>query len=406
MSVRCLPLLATALLGASFAGAQTYTGEGPPLFQPFAEFPAFRPANFGGLLLIEGIAARSEGGTYYLIVAGRLSRTGQPRLSAWRWNPATGTLTRLTDVDTFTLDGDAQVSLSHDLLEIIVFRNGAGVEAGSRAAANQPFAARRAVTGLLPNSYAVTLGQVDEGLLPTKVVFAATPAPNSEINRYSYDPVTARAAGRLVIGPREPSSNRYEFMAPVDDENGNTKSLLLARGQNLSDLQQFGYVAGVDGRAPVKWSWDTPPRNKCTYAVHWGGGKFKAPIVGHPLGQFPQDTMVDIRTTMTCKEKLASGGGRARFRMWTQGNPGGTPVPTLGTILLGAPGTQAIPLPGIGNLGLNPSLLIPLPVLDTSSGETAWDVNHPPLGPGVFFWIQGVDVGERITLSNTAEASQ
>jgi hypothetical protein len=406
MFVRCLPLLATALLGASFAGAQTYPGEGPPLYEPFAEFPAFRPANFGGLVLIEGFAARREAaGTYYLIVAGRRSFTSQPRLCAWRWNPTTMTLTRLTDVDAFTLDGDIEVSLSHDLLDIIVFRNGAGVETGTRAAPNLPFSGRRAITGLLPNSYAVTLGQVDEGLLPSKVVYAATPSPNSEINRYQYDSATAQASGRRLIGQRQLSGNRYELITPLEDELGNTKKLLVARGQDLGDLQQFGCISGVDGRSQVKWSFDAPRRNKCLSCVQWAGGEFRASILGHPIGEFPQHTTIKFKLAATCNENLDRAGGRVRFKMWSPGS-GTRLIPTVGTILLGAPGAQAIPLPGIGNLGLHPSVLVPLPIQDTSSGETAWDLNYPPLAPGVFFWTQGVDIGDRIILSNTAEALQ
>jgi hypothetical protein len=394
----------TILLCAAFADAQAYTGEGPLLVRPFTEVPAFRPANFGGLVIVEGMAARREAsGTYYLLVAGRRTALGQPRLSAWRWDPATSTLTRLTDVDAFTLDGDVTVSLSHDLLHVVVFRNGAGIELGSRASVSVPFGARGAVTGLPPNSYAPALGSIDQGLVPLPILFVCirTPTGASELHGYDLDLFLKHASRARTLVTRGLAGNRYEAPSPIDDPSGRTRSLLFAEGQDLTDLQRWGYISGVDGRSPVHWGWDSPSHNKGLWAVPWSGGRFVVPLRGDVRGPFQQNTAVFMDTLLTTDDRLSTLGGRIATYLMAPPSDGDS----LGALLFGAPGSQATPLPPgwRGKLGLNLSLMVALPIQTTRDGRMAWDITHGTLVPGML-WAQGVwgNATDGFATSNTS----
>jgi hypothetical protein len=397
----------TILLCAAFADAQAYTGEGPLLVRPFTEVPAFRPANFGGLVIVEGMAARREAsGTYYLLVAGRRTALGQPRLSAWRWDPATSTLTRLTDVDAFTLDGDITVSLSHDLLHMVVFRNGAGIELSSRASLGTPFGPRRAVTGLLPNSYAPALGSIEVGLVPAPVLFACirTPTGESEVHRYYLNLTLSQVTAALLLAPKGSRGNRYEYVCPIDDSSGLTRSIVVAEGQDLSDLQRMGHASSVDGRSPIHWGWDPPTHNKTFCAAHWWGGRLVAPIRGDPRGVFQQNTVVNVDTVLIWNDTLSTSGGRVRLSLLTPPDAN----QTWGALLLGLPGTQATPLPpGIrGNLGLDPfGPILFSPLLSTNGGVAQWEFSSPPVRP-VTLRKQGIS-GDwfRLLMSNTSDVA-
>jgi hypothetical protein len=392
MTVRCLPLFTVALLGTVHASAQPYTGEVPLLVQPFTELPAFRPANLGGLFLIEGMAAMPEaGGTWYLVVGGRQTPAGLPRLRAWRWNPTTSTLAPLTDVDTFTLDRDTQVSLSPDLLHLVVFGPN-GIELGSRATASSPFGSRRAITGLLPNSYAPALGIVEQGLVPVLKLFACTPSPNSELSSYDLDAGQARATNRISLLRNTVVGNRYELVVPLHAR-GRAEELLVAEGQNLGTLQRWGFTPSFDQRLRgVRWGWDTPTNSKATCAAHRGGGRFLASM-------FPPRTM-EFATVVTPDQRLAAAGGQATFSLLA---PSGTN--TIGVLLLGMPGSQPIPLSALGirgNLGLAPDPLLALAAQLAPDGVGTVAVSHGPLAPGSFAMQWVWSEGQVRFVSNTA----
>jgi hypothetical protein len=312
-------------------------------------------------------------------------------------------LTRLTDVDAFTLDGDITVSLSHDLLHVVVFRNGAGIELGSRASVSVPFGARGAVTGLPPNSYAPALGSIDQGLVPLPILFVCirTPTGASELHGYDLDLFLKYASRARTLVPRGLAGNRYEAPSPIDDPFGRTRSLLFAEGQDLTDLQRWGYISGVDGRSPVHWGWDSPSHNKGLWAVPWSGARFVVPLRGDVRGPFQQNTTVFMDTLLTTDDRLSTLGGR--ITTYLMAPPSDRDF--FGALLFGAPGSQATPMPpGFrGKLGLNPSLMVALPIQTTRDGRMSWDVNYPAMSLGTI-WAQGIwgDAMDGFVLSNTS----
>jgi hypothetical protein len=365
MTTRPLPVLPVLLLSA--AVSSQYTGEGPVLTRPVAEEPGMRPATLG-LRYFQAMTSRAEpGGSRYFVVSGAQSETAPFRLKAWRLS-ASRTWTPLTDLDAITRDGDQEVSLSHDLLALAVFRAGVGMELLTRPSTSVPFQTRRPITGLSLGAYAPALALIGNS---PKLLTCTMQPPAIEIFDLSY--LTASAYNRLPLGPRLASSTtHWVAVRTVDDpRTGEARGLIVGEGANASYHQRWSYASSVHPPNPLRPFLDAPRDNRLFDPTQLEGGSFLFTCLSmRATSQFPETVLradmllafdQDVPRTPAASVDVLTPSSANDFNV---------------TLLFGIRGQQGLAIPGItGKLALDPSLIVPLPVQRANNGVGTWTLN-------------------------------
>lgn len=382
--------LSLAALSA-FATAQ-YTGEGPGLVAPGANFAPLSVAQVGNnVTQIQQYFFRQHSslpaGTYYVALTVVVSGKTDTEVMTGTYDVITDTFTKNTDADGLnTTASPFAASVSADLRTIAY---------DISASATPIYATRAGTTGAFSNPQNMTgviaAGYVDTHLAQVEGKSSVFYVQGANIAVADFDPNTGVTSNaRTVVTPATGSAHSP---CTMNDRNGDARAL--AFGINISGSSDAYFTSGLHNRTPQ-------------FRIHdvtgWinNPGSMGGRVVYADSTTYATNIKVDLCALSS--DVVPASGGTLHISAFMPPKPSGAPY--TGTVVLGVLASSGTPLPFAQGspLSINPSPIIVLPagIYDQHGGDLSYSFKTPVLPTGAV--VHGVPLavdGSTLWIGNT-----